>query len=264
MKIPFTKMHGAGNDFIMIDDRDLIFPLDDAQFIREITARNTGVGSDGVILLQPSETADIRMRFFNPDGHEVDMCGNGARCVSRLAFALGAAPAGMIIETRAGPVHAEVLSDGVCLELTPPVDMELDLDLGPDMKSDFINTGVPHAVVWVDDVHAVDLLTLGKAIRYHQRFAPEGTNADFVQVEPDGTLTVRTYERGVEGETLACGTGAAAAAVVGAQRGRIALPVAVHCASGFDLVINSVEGKITLTGNAVNVFDGEIEYGNRL
>ncbi|HSR88594.1 MAG TPA: diaminopimelate epimerase, partial [Pontiella sp.] len=249
---------------IMVDDRERMFPLDDALFIQQITARSTGIGADGVVLLQPSDTADFRMRFINPDGNEVDMCGNGARCISRLAFALGAAPARMIIETNAGPVHADVLSDGVCLELTPPAAMELDLDLGLGMTIDFVNTGVPHAVAWVDDVHAVDLLKLGRAIRYHERFIPEGTNADFAQVEPEGTLTIRTYERGVEAETLACGTGAAAAAVVAAQRGWIALPVAVHCASGCDLVINSVEGKATLSGNAVKVFDGEIEYGNRL
>ena len=264
MKIPFTKMHGAGNDFIMVDDRDLTFPLDDALFIRQITARTTGVGCDGVILLQPSETADFRMRFINPDGNEVDMCGNGARCIAQLAFELGAAPAGMIIETRAGPVHANVLSDGVCLELTPSADMTLDLDLGLDMKIDFINTGVPHTVAWVDDVQAVDLIELGRSIRHHERFAPEGTNADFAKVESDGTLTVRTYERGVEAETLACGTGAAAVALVAARRGLVALPVAVHCASGCDLVINTAEGRTTLSGNAVSVFDGEIEYGNRL
>jgi diaminopimelate epimerase len=264
MKIPFTKMHGAGNDFIMVDDRELTFPIDDTLFIQQITARTTGVGCDGVILLQPSAIADFRMRFINPDGGEVDMCGNGARCIAQMAFALGTAPAMMIIETLAGPVHAEVLSDGVCLELTPPSDLELDLDLGLDMKCDFINTGVPHTVAWVDDVQAIDLLKLGRAIRYHQRFVPEGTNANFAKVEPDGTLSVRTYERGVEAETLACGTGAAAVAVVAVQRGWVALPVAVHCASGCDLVINSKQGKTTLSGNAVKVFDGEIEYGNRL
>ena len=203
-------------------------------------------------------------RWYDPDGNEVDMCGNGARCIAQLAFELGAAPAGMIIETRAGPVHANVLSDGVCLELPPSADMTLDLDLGLDMKIDFINTGVPHTVAWVDDVQAVDLIELGRAIRHHERFAPEGTNADFAKVESDGTLTVRTYERGVEAETLACGTGAAAVALVAARRGLVALPVAVHCASGCDLVINSAEGRTTLSGNAVSVFDGEIEYGNRL
>jgi len=264
MKISFVKMHGAGNDFIMVDDRGLTFPVDDSHFIRRIAARSTGIGCDGVILLQPSETADVRMRFMNPDGSEVDMCGNGARCIAQLAFSLGCVPARMTIETQAGQVHAVVSGDDVCLELTPPSDLELDLDLGLDATSDFVNTGVPHVVVWVDDVQAVDLIKLGRATRHHVRFAPQGTNANFAKVEPDGTLTVRTYERGVEAETLACGTGATAAALVAARRGWVALPVAVHCASGCDLVIDSKAGKTTLSGNAVKVFDGEIEYGNRL
>ena len=170
----------------------------------------------------------------------------------------------MTIETPAGPVHAEVSDEEVCLELTTPADMELDLDLGLDRLSDFVNTGVPHVVAWVDDVQAVDLIKLGRVIRHHQRFTPQGTNANFAQLEPDGTLTVRTYERGVEGETLACGTGAAAVAVVAARHGWVALPVAVHCASGCDLVIDSNQGKTTLSGNAVKVFKGELEYGNRL
>ena len=257
-------MHGAGNDFIMVDDRGLTFPRDDTLFIQRISARSTGVGCDGIILLQPSQTADLRMRFINPDGGEVDMCGNGARCIAQLAYALGIAPARMSIDTRAGPVHAQVCNDTVCLELTPPSGMQLDLDLSLAGTIDFVDTGVPHAVVWVDDVQTVDLIQHGRAIRYHERFAPRGANVNFAQVEPDGTLTIRTYERGVEAETGACGTGAAAVAVVAAGRGWIALPVAVHCASGCDLVIDSSQGKTTLSGNAVKVFDGEIEYGNRL
>lgn len=264
MKIPFVKMHGAGNDFIVVDDRDLTFPMEDTQFIQRIAARCTGVGCDGILLIQPSSTEDFRMRFINPDGHEVDMCGNGARCIARQAFVLGAVPSRMTIETQAGPVVAEVSGSAVCLELTPPVDMEMDLSLGLDKASDFVNTGVPHVVIWVDDVQTVDVIKLGRAIRHHEQFAPHGTNADFVQLDENGTLRIRTYERGVEAETLACGTGATAAAVVGAQRGWIALPVTVHCASGCDLVIDSNAGNITLSGNAVKVFDGEIEYGNRL
>ncbi len=119
----------------MVDDRALTFPVDDPPFIRRIAARNTGIGCDGVILLQPSETADLRMRFINPDGNEMDMCGNGARCIAQLAFALGAAPATMIIETQAGPVHAQVSDNGVCLELTPPFVMEMDLNLAPDVRT---------------------------------------------------------------------------------------------------------------------------------
>lgn len=264
MKIPFTKMHGAGNDFIVVDDRAQKFPVEDQTFIKRIGARRTGIGSDGILLIQPSGSADLRMRFINPDGNEVEMCGNAARCFARFAYDLGAAPAVMTIETMAGPICAEVSDDQVRLGLTDPTDLELDLDLGLSLPADFLNTGVPHAVVWVDDVHAIDLFQLGKTIRYHERFSPAGTNANFAQVEEDGSLTVRTYERGVEGETLACGTGVAAAAVLAAHRKRVALPVVVHCAGGYDLVIDSNQGNTTLSGGAAYVFTGEIDYGNRV
>ena len=264
MKIPFTKMHGAGNDFIVVDDRDRSFPVDDHEFIAGICARRNGVGSDGVILLQPSDCADLRMRFINPDGGEVEMCGNGARCFARKAYNLGAVPAAMTIETMAGPVRAEVFGEQIRLELTDPADLQIDLDLGLDWPSDFVNTGVPHVVAWVDDVQAVDLVTMGRAIRYHEHFSPAGTNANIAKVEADGSLTVRTYERGVEGETLACGTGAAAVGVLAARRGWVSLPVSVHCASGYDLVIDHAQGMTSLSGNAETVYEGIIEYGNRV
>ena len=264
MKIPFTKMHGAGNDFIMVDDRRLIFPSGDKEFIQRIASRRTGIGCDGILLLQPSEAADFRMRFINPDGEEQDMCGNGARCIARMAYDHDVAAEKMLIETNAGPIHAEVLGEQVRLGLTEPSDLQLDLEMELDWPVDFLNTGVPHAVIWVDDVLTVDLPELGSLIRNHILFSPNGTNANFARVEEDGSLTVRTYERGVEAETWACGTGVAAAALLAAERGRVNLPVSVHCAGGFDLVIDSVLGTPTLTGGALYVFDGEIEYGNRV
>jgi diaminopimelate epimerase len=264
MKISFTKMHGAGNDFIVVDDRALVFPADDLSFLARIGSRRTGVGCDGIILIQPSETADLRMRFFNPDGSEAGMCGNGARCFARRAFELGAAPAQMEIETQAGMVQAEVLEDQIRLILTEPTDLRFDLDAGLDQPVDFVNTGVPHAVVRVEELAGLNLPRLGSALRHHELFAPNGTNVNFVKVEQDATLTMRTYERGVEAETLACGTGAAAAALVAARRGWVDLPVAVHCAGGYDLVIDSRETGTTLLGGAETVFEGEIEYGDRI
>lgn len=264
MKIPFTKMHGAGNDFIVVDDRALTFPIDDPAFIARIASRRTGVGCEGIILLQPSDVADLRMRFVNPDGNEVEMCGNGARCIARKAYILGASRERMTIETLAGLVRAEVIGEQVRLELTDPSDMALDVSLGLEAPADFINSGVPHVVVWVDDPTSVDVMTQGRFIRNHELFAPSGTNANFAKVEGDGSVTVRTYERGVEAETLACGTGATAVGVLAARRGWVSLPVAVHCASGYDLVINQVQGTTTLTGNAETVYEGEIEYGNRV
>ncbi|MBN2703951.1 MAG: diaminopimelate epimerase [Pontiellaceae bacterium] len=264
MKIPFTKMHGAANDFIVVDDRALTFPLEDRAFIQKITARRTGVGSDGVILLQPSEQADLRMRFINPDGNEVEMCGNGARCFAKLAYEMGSAPSQMTIETVAGMVCAEVLGGEVCLQLTEPAGLQLDLPIESEWSIDFLNTGVPHLVVWVDDVAAIDLFDWGPFFRFHKAFAPLGTNVNFVQVNADGGLSVRTYERGVEAETMACGTAAAAVGVAAVQRGRASFPVRVHCAGGYDLVIGMSDARVTLTGGAEKVFEGEVFYGNRV
>lgn len=257
-------MHGAGNDFILIDDRALSFPLEDRAFIQAIAARRTGIGSDGVILLQPSEKGNLRMRFMNPDGNEVEMCGNGARCFAKLAYEIGAAPAQMNIETVAGIVHAEVLDDEVCLDLTEPTGLQLDLSIESEWATDFVNTGVPHVVVWVDDVDAVDLQKWGPFFRYYKAFAPQGTNVNFVQVNAGGSLSIRTYERGVEAETMACGTGAAAAGVAAVQRGTASFPVGVHCAGGYDLVIGMSNARVTLTGGAEKVFEGEVFYGNRV
>lgn len=264
MKISFTKMHGAGNDFLVIDDRSLEFPLDDKAFIQRITSRRTGIGSDGILLLQPSETAHFRMRFINPDGGEQDMCGNGARCIARFAFDLSVAGEQMEIETAAGPVRAEMDGELVRLDLTDPKDLRLDVPSGLDWTVDFVHTGVPHAVAWVDDVHSIEISVYGPRLRFHELFQPSGTNANFAQVEADGALSLRTYERGVEAETLACGTGAAAAAVLAAARGRVKLPVTVHCVGGHDLIINRVRGMTTLLGGAERVFDGEMDYGNRV
>lgn len=261
MKTPFYKMHGAGNDFVVVDDRAMTFPVDDRDFLAKVGARRTGIGCDGFLLLQPSDSADLRMRFLNPDGNEQDMCGNGARCFARLAYDLGAAPAQMTIETRAGVVRAAVLGDLIRLDLTAPTDWRFGLDAGWDVSVDFVNTGVEHAVVRVDDVEAVDVAGLGRMLRHHPLFAPKGANANFVKVEACATLSVRTYERGVEAETLACGTGVTASALVAARNGWVSLPVSVQVASGDWLEIGGVltaEGaeRVTLTGPAVYVFEG--------
>ncbi|MDZ8117159.1 diaminopimelate epimerase [Pontiella agarivorans] len=264
MNISFHKMHGAGNDFIVIDDSGLRFPLDDTPFIQKMTARRTGVGCDGVLLIQPSETADFRMRFINPDGGEVDMCGNGARCIARRAFDLGLVTEDMTIETGAGRVEAQVLGRQVRICLTEPKDLKLGLDAGLERPLDFLNTGVEHAVDWVDDPSEIDVQVLGKKIREHPLFGSGGTNANFAKVEADGSIILRTYERGVEAETLACGTGAAAVGLIAAEKGWVSLPVPVHCAGGYDLVIDLFRNKATLTGGAEYVFEGTVEYGDRV
>lgn len=272
MLIPFYKMHGAANDFIVVDDRQQTFPVHDRDWLSAIMARNTGVGSEGILLIQPSEAADFRMRFFNPDGGEVDMCGNGARCIARLAVELGVAPDTMTFDTLAGGVGAEVTGEIVRLTMTPPSDWRMDQTLpldGETVHYHYVNSGVPHVVIEVDDVDAVDLPTLGAAIRYHDDFAPGGTNANFITITGSNSLRLRTYERGVEAETPACGTGIVAAGLIAGRTGRVTPPVGITSAGGHQLTVDyrltdtGAEG-VTLTGPAEHVFRGTLDYGKRV
>lgn len=268
MDIPFWKMHGAANDFILVDDRRGAFPVKDSAWISSITSRRTGVGSEGVLLIQPSSKADFRMRFFNPDGGEVDMCGNGARCIARLANEIGAAPVDMSIETPAGIVRAEARGPVVQLFLTEPFDWKMNQRIDLDGRTyvyHHVNTGVPHVVIEVDDLTGTDVHKLGALIRYHKNFAPKGTNANFIHVSGKDQLHVRTYERGVEGETLACGTGMVACGLIAGRLGRVNPPVKVIPASGDVLEVNfqpTADGatNVTLLGPAVHVFQGSLSY----
>lgn len=268
MKLKFWKMHGAQNDFVLFDERLGGFPAADRTFISHITARHSGIGAEGVILIQKSETADFFMRFFNPDGGEADMCGNGARCAARLAFELGAAKAGMTIETKAGLLEAQVMQDGVQLRMTEPTGWKLNGSLeldGQNLAYSFVNTGVPHVVIRTGGLRGADVLGTGSAVRRHRDFAPAGTNVNFMEVLPDGELNVRTYERGVENETRACGTGVTACGLIAAKHGWTKLPVNVHVASGDVLVVDgrlTADGMngVTLTGPTEHVFEGTIDY----
>lgn len=269
MKIKFWKMHGARNDFVLIDNRDGGFPADDRRFIAHIAARHSGIGAEGVILIESSESSDFFMHFFNPDGGEAEMCGNGARCAARLAFELGITDRMMTIETDAGQLRAQVLKQGVRIWMTPPFDWRLNdsLDMeGRTLTYGFVNSGVPHVVMRTGDVQDVDVVGVGSAVRRHRNFAPEGTNVNFMQIMPEGDVLVRTYERGVESETLACGTGVTACALVAAKNGWAKLPALIHTRSGDMLVVDgelTEEGArdVTLTGPADYVFEGTINYG---
>lgn len=268
MEIPFYKMHGAANDFIVVDDRSLTFPAHDADWMAAVMARNTGVGSEGILLIQPAEQTHFRMRFFNPDGGEVDMCGNGARCIARLAHELDVAPADMQFDTLAGVVGAVVDHDTVQLTMTPPKDWRLNQSLTHEGRAwpyHFVNSGVPHVVIEVEDISAIDVPRLGAAVRYHEAFAPKGTNVNFIQITGPSSLSIRTYERGVEAETPACGTGIVAAGLIAGKTGRCAVPVNITSAGGYLLSVNyalteaSAEN-VTLTGPAAHVFQGTLTY----
>ena len=267
MKQPFWKMHGAGNDFILLDDRSMSFPCADAALIRRLCDRHAGIGSEGLLLLQGSARAQFRMRFFNPDGSEAGMCGNGARCIARLAHDLGAAPANMRIETAAGILAAEVLPDAVRLQLPAPAFCRCHQTLvlaNQPVSYHAIDTGVPHVVFETRNLDGLDLCARGAAIRHHQAFAPEGTNVDFMAITGPQALRVRTYERGVEAETPACGTGITACALIAGRLGRVTPPVRVTCRHGDTLEVNyrlTAGGfeAITLLGPAVYVFTGAVE-----
>ena len=268
MKIPFFKMHGAGNDFIVVDDRAGTFPVTDTAWIRHITDRRTGVGSDGVLLIQRSDKADFRMRFFNPDGGEAEMCGNGARCAARLAAELGAAPARMTIETMAGLLEAEARGDTVRLRMTDPRDWRMNQTLETEGRTwcyGFVNSGVPHVVIRVDRLEEVPVERVGAAIRRHPAFQPAGTNVNFIQITGPDALRIRTYERGVEAETLACGTGIVASALVAARAGWVRPPVRVITVAGYGLSVDFVarDGvwqNVVLEGPAEHVFVGTLTY----
>ncbi len=256
MKLDFVKMHGAGNDFIMIDDRDGRFH-GDWRCLSTMAARGTGIGCEGVILVQkPEGEADFRMRFYNPDGSEAELCGNGARCVAAFAREIGAAASDIMrFETLAGVVEAEIKSESlVCIRMPDP----------KNLKGDFVNTGVPHKVVVVENLAKTDVDGEGRRIRLSDEFAPAGTNVDFVTYRAPNRANVRTYERGVEAETGACGTGAVATAVVGVANYGLAFPVRVSTACGFELLVDGehVDGafrNITLTGPVKKVFTGSID-----
>ena len=269
MNIPFWKMHGAANDFILVDDRKLTFPAEDRTWLAATMSRRTGIGSEGLLLIQPAAgQGDFRMRFFNPDGGEADMCGNGARCLARLAHEIGAAPASMTIESGAGLLRAEVRGEQVLLHMTEPRDWRLNRRLttqGEVVSYHFVNTGVPHAVVEAEDLDALNVQDLGARIRRHEAFAPAGANANFIALAGPNSLRLRTYERGVEGETLACGTGIVASALIAGRLGRVRSPVRVTARSGDTLEVNYVLTRdgatdVSLLGPAVHVFPGTLTH----
>ena len=253
--IPFVKMSGSGNDFIMVDNRAGILDPDNlGDWIRAVCRRRVAVGADGVILLQddPLREVDFAWRFFNNDGGEAEMCGNGGRCAVRWAHELGLAGAQTAFRTQAGVIRGWVLGGReVRVQLTEAHDyrpaVTLALPTG-SLVAAFLNTGVPHAVLTVDDAQVVDVEALGRAIRRHEAFAPQGTNVNFVQVTGEHDVLIRTYERGVEGETLACGTGCAAAAATLALAGKVQKPVRLTTRSGEVLTVDYQPGGEVVTG----------------
>lgn len=264
----FTKMNGAGNDFVVIDNRLGGNSLSREQIAR-LCDRHRGIGADGLLAVEAAENgADFRMRYYNSDGGEAEMCGNGARCFARYASRLVSRCDRINFETIAGVITAELVGDNVRLGMSKPKDLRLNLAVTMDGRTltvHSVNTGVPHAVVMVEDLDNVPVATLGAAIRYHELFAPRGTNANFIKLVDDRTIAIRTYERGVEAETLACGTGVVASALVFHEVTGATSPLNVQVRGGDMLQVDFVRDAagdyrdVTLTGPADFVFDGEVD-----
>ena len=268
----FYKMTGGGNDFVIFDNRRKVLPEDYGALAKKVCERKFSVGADGLLVLEKEDTADFRMVYYNADGSRADMCGNGARCIARFAYLSKIVPLKMKFETDSGPIGAEIIEDSVKLNMGMPKDLKLDLNLkledGKQFNASFINTGVPHAVVLVTDIEKTDVPNLGKAIRFHKEFAPAGANANFVFHKDNHTLIIRTYERGVEGETLACGTGATASAVVCGVKNLVSSPVSCMTKGGEIMTIYFQIGEasagisvndVYLKGPAAVCFQGEVE-----
>lgn len=267
--IVFSKMSGHGNDFIVLDNRLGANNLNWKECASHWCERHTSIGADGLLVIEPSTIADFRLRIFNADGSEAEMCGNGARCAARFAVEHGIAGSTLSFETLAGTIRANVVHDRVSINLTDPSELigEVTLNSGDTTLELFpINSGVPHAIIFRDcviEMSADEVDQIGKYVRFHKAFEPNGTNVDFVEVMGPRLIRVRTYERGVESETMACGTGAVASAIISHIYKKIGdPPIAVQMPGGVMVVDFQKENdcikNVWLMGDVKWSYEGEI------
>lgn len=263
--LPFYKMVASGNDFVVVDNRRQIVK-DATTFARQVCRPHLGAGADGVLLFEISKKASFKMRIINSDGSEAAACGNGFRCIALYAHEVLKYSSQMHFESGSGLIEAQVGSGGmVKVQLIKPKIFEKDNVLevkGHRLHYTFLDTGVPHVVIFVEGLEKMEVFETGKAIRNHPHFQPFGTNVNFVEVRNKREIAVRTYERGVENETLACGTGSTASAVVSVLKGYVAPSVTVHTRGGEKLKIDIRQKgteilKVFLEGKAKFVYKGE-------
>ncbi|GAB3998640.1 diaminopimelate epimerase [Spirosoma daeguense] len=257
MTFNFFKYQGTGNDFVLIDDRDETFPANDQALVEKLCHRRFGIGADGLILLRNHPDYDFQMIYFNADGAEGSMCGNGGRCIVRFAHDLGIFASETRFIAVDGEHVARVEGDDIFLKMTNVADVEERSGLT------FLNTGSPHVVQFVDDLESYEVVGEGRSIRYSSTFQPGGTNVNFSQIVGDNTVFVRTYERGVEDETYSCGTGVTAVALVAHQQRGLQSPVLINTLGGnlrisFNVVAENQFDSIYLIGPAKRVFVGTI------
>ena len=284
-KIPFMKFSGAGNDFLIVDNRDrVIDPKKMSDFVASVCRRHLSIGADGLIFVEKSRKYDFRWRFYNNDGGEADFCGNGARCVARFAYLKKIAPKSMRFEGTFGVVEAAMDGEQVTVKVPAPSGVRLHIRLsipsqrrrksdlaasasatreGTALEGHAINTGVPHFVYFVHDTSTAEVMGIGRPIRYHEAFKPAGTNVNFAQVVDRHTIKIRTYERGVEDETLACGSGALAAALLAALVHKVESPITVIPLLRVPLRVAFTRTgeritNLALTGEARAVYEGQM------
>lgn len=257
MQFKFYKYQGAGNDFILIDNRLKLFPENNPLLYNKLCDRRFGIGADGIMLLENLEGYDFKMVYFNSDGNESSMCGNGGRCLVRFAEELNIANKECRFLAVDGPHYAKISANNIQLEM---IDVNGWQQIGDDIT---LETGSPHYIKWVNDLYNIDVFQNGKAIRYNDTFKQKGINVNFLEWK-NNTLHVRTYERGVEDETLSCGTGVTAASMAYAIKenldGEISVPIETKGGSlevRFKKLNNSFT-QVYLIGPAVKVFEGNI------
>jgi diaminopimelate epimerase len=268
LSLDFIKCSGAGNDFVLVDSMNEGLRLDKPGLARAICSRHFGVGGDGLLLIEPSTKADFSMLYFNADGSFGGMCGNGGRCIAMYAHRAGYAGGTMRFEALGRIYKAAIVGEEVRLGMTDPARFRRGLRLrtkGQEVEAHFIDTGSPHLVVVESDLESIDVQGRGSELRFHGEVAPEGANVNFVQVLDPSTIRIRTYERGVEGETLACGTGSVASAVVSSLLGLCRPPVSVRVRSGETLRVDFETSDhntthVTLQGSAYILFKGRLLY----
>ena len=263
--IPFVKMVASGNDFVVVDNRNQKVK-DPLSFAREVCTPHTGVGADGVLLVENSRKAAFKMRIVNSDGSEAEACGNGFRCIALFARDKLRYPGHFRFESLSGVIEADLKKNRVRVQLVTPKDLRENQEIevaGNRLHYSFINTGVPHTVIFVEGLPKIDVERIGRAVRRHEVFKPQGTNVNFAEVKGPHAISVRTYERGVENETQACGTGSTASAIISSLAGYTRPPVEVQTRSGEILAIdfNQAQKKITdvfLEGEARIVCEGKL------
>lgn len=276
IKVEFTKIEGAGNDFILIDNRESLYSFSYSDFAKIVCDRHRGVGGDGLLVLEKSDVSDFKMRYLNADGSEGGMCGNGGRCIAKYMLE-ESGKKNTIFEALNYIYTAEIVDEKIRLQMKNPADFKIGLSIKFDkyeLIMDYVNTGAPHAALFIEDMphdfndfEKLDVYKLGRFIRYHELFSPEGTNVNFIKAIGRGEVQIRTYERGVENETLSCGTGSIASAILAAMRYNWNSPIKVFTRSKDNLIIdfksnNNQITNVSIEGPVNQVFKGSLIYLN--